>query len=65
MAKTTKTAEQLEREATRTRRDELISRRLDERWRHWEALEAEAAETPLEARRRRLFPWRVRIERLT
>lgn len=66
MTKSTKTPEQLEWEANRERRDQLIYRRLNERWREWELREAKAEQARQPPRmRRRLFPWRIRIERLS
>jgi hypothetical protein len=66
MAKTTKTPEQLEWEANSERRDQMIYRRLNERWRESERREAKAAQMQgASAWRRRLFPWRLRVERLS
>jgi hypothetical protein len=60
MAKRTKSPEEIEWEATREERDRLLYGRLNEIVRR--AREREDRQAP--AWRRRLFPWRIRLERL-
>lgn len=60
MAKRTRSPEQLEWEAMREERDRLLYRRLNEMVRR----ARDAEERPVRAWRRRLFPWRIRLERL-
>jgi hypothetical protein len=64
MVKTTKGPEQLEWESDRARRNEMMYRRLNERWEVWEELEAQQEGSKQPPSRRRLFPWRFRLERL-
>lgn len=60
MTKRTMTPDELEWEANRRARHQWTLRRLNERWRE---IEGESTPEPSTARRR-LFPWRIRIERL-
>ena len=62
MAKRTKSPEELEWEALREERDRLLYRRLNEIVRRSRAAEERRVRVP--AWRRRLFPWRIRVERL-
>jgi hypothetical protein len=61
MTKRTMTAEEREWEANREERHEWTLRLLNSQWR--EVKERESQREP-SAVRRRLFPWRIRIERL-
>jgi hypothetical protein len=62
MTKRTITPEEREWEANRAARHEWTLRLLNSRWRKLQ--DREAARAP-SAFRRRLFPWRIRIERLS
>jgi hypothetical protein len=65
MTKKTKSPDQLEWEANREEREQWLYRQLNEVWRESKAHEAEKPDpTPLRGWRR-LFPWRIRIERLS
>jgi hypothetical protein len=61
MTKRTMTPEELEWDASREARRQWTLRLLNSRWREIE--QQEAGQEP-SATRRRLFPWRIRIERL-
>ncbi len=61
MKKKTMTAEQREWEANREARREWTLAVMNRRWREIEAQELRPAPSTV---RRRLFPWRIRIERL-
>jgi hypothetical protein len=61
MTKRTMTAEEREWEANRDARQQWILRQLNGLWRQTQAQDAQRTPSPL---RRRLFPWRIRIERL-
>jgi hypothetical protein len=61
VAKTTKTAEQVEWESTREERERWLYRHLNDGWRETVNRKECATVSPL---RRLLFPWRVRVERL-
>ena len=61
MAKRTMTPEELEWEANRDARTQWVLRRLNQTWREIEQQEAPTHS----ALRRRLFPWRIRVERLS
>jgi len=61
MAKKTKTPEQLEWEAGREWREQFILRRMVALQRELQERETRPAPSTL---RRRLFPWRIRLERL-
>jgi hypothetical protein len=61
MTKRTMTAEEREWEANREERHQWTLRLLNSQWR--ELKERESSREP-SAVRRRLFPWRIRIERL-
>ena len=56
------TAEEREWEANREARYQWTLRRLNETWRRAQAQEAPHNVSPF---RRRFFPWRIRIERLS
>jgi len=61
MTKRTMTAEEREWEANREERYQWTLRALNARWREMQQRESR---TP-SSLRRRLFPWRIRIERLS
>jgi hypothetical protein len=61
MTKNTMTPEEHEWEANRDARRQWTLRQLNGLWRETQAREAERTSSRL---RRRLFPWRIRIERL-
>ncbi|MDX6474847.1 MAG: hypothetical protein QOH95_358 [Gaiellaceae bacterium] len=61
MTKRTTTAEEREWDANREERREWMLQLLNSRWRELQAGESRRAPSAI---RRRLFPWRIRIERL-
>jgi hypothetical protein len=61
MTKKTMTAEEREWEANRQARHQWTLRLMNSRWREIENSESQAEPSAV---RRRLFPWRIRIERL-
>jgi hypothetical protein len=62
MAKRTMTAEEREWEATRAARRDWLFRQMNKSWRDVQATEASESHRRI---RRRFFPWRIRVERLT
>jgi len=61
MAKRKMTPEELEWESTREERERWMYRHMNKRWRETVAREEREKTSPS---RRRLFPWRIRVERL-
>jgi hypothetical protein len=64
MAKRTKTPEQIEWEAGREWRDRFVLGRMNELQREMMDRDEQGRQEPVSAVRRRLFPWRIRVERL-
>jgi hypothetical protein len=62
MTKRTMTAEEREWDESREARQQWIFRRMNRTWRE---VQAQDAARPHSAVRRRLFPWRIRVERLS
>jgi hypothetical protein len=56
------TAEEREWEATRDARRDWVLRQMNKSWRDVQAAEASESHRRI---RRRFFPWRIRVERLT
>ena len=62
MAKRAMTAEEREWDESREARQQWIFRRMNRTWRE---VQAQEAPTHHSAIRRLLFPWRIRVERVT